>query len=69
MINNGNFANSRGVFIATLVQSTFGFGQAIIAVPLLALTIPLRIVTPLVVLISITIGTVVVIQDSGGRST
>ena len=51
------------VFIATLVQSTFGFGQAIIAVPLLALTIPLRIVTPLVVLISITIGTVVVIQD------
>lgn len=51
------------VFLATLIQSTFGFGQAIVAVPLLALTIPLPIVAPLVVLLSITIGVVVVIQD------
>ncbi len=51
------------VFLATLIQSTFGFGQAIVAVPLLALIIPLQIVSPLVVLLSITIGAVVVIQD------
>lgn len=51
------------VFLATLVQSTFGFGQAMIAVPLLALLIPLKIVTPLVVLLSITAGSVIVIQD------
>jgi hypothetical protein len=51
------------VFLATLIQSTFGFGQAVVAVPLLALVIPLPIVSPLVVLLSITIGVVVVIQD------
>jgi hypothetical protein len=51
------------VFVAALIQSTFGFGQAVIAVPLLALVLPLRIVAPLIVLLSITIGTVVVIQD------
>ena len=53
------------IFFATLVQSTFGFGQAIIAVPLLALILPIKIVAPLVGLLSITIGTVVVIQDWG----
>ena len=51
------------VFLATLIQSTFGFGQAIIAVPLLALMIPLQIATPLVALLSIAIGAVVVTQD------
>ena len=51
------------VFVAALIQSTFGFGQAIIAVPLLALTLPLKIVAPLVVLLSITAGTIIVTQD------
>jgi len=51
------------VFIATLIRSTFGFGEALFAVPLLALRLPLTIATPLAVLISITIAAVVVVQD------
>jgi uncharacterized membrane protein YfcA len=51
------------VFLATLIRSTFGFGEGLIAVPLLALTIPIDIAAPLVVLLSITIAAVVVAQD------
>jgi hypothetical protein len=51
------------VFLATLIRSTFGFGEALIAVPLLALTIPIDIAAPLAVLLSITIAAVVVVQD------
>jgi len=51
------------VFFATLIRSTFGFGEGLIAVPLLALTIPLDIAAPLVVLLSIPIAAVVVAQD------
>jgi uncharacterized membrane protein YfcA len=51
------------VFLATLVRSTFGFGEALIAVPLLALSIPIEIAAPLAVLLSITVAAVVVVQD------
>jgi uncharacterized membrane protein YfcA len=51
------------VFVATLIRSAFGFGEALFAVPLLAFRLPLRVATPLAVLISITIAGVVVIQD------
>src|SRR6202020_3282904 len=51
------------VFVATLIRSAFGFGEALIAVPLLALFIPLKVATPLSVLVSITIAAVVVVQD------
>lgn len=51
------------IFIATLVRSTFGFGESLIAVPLLAFFIPLEVAVPLSVLISIVIAAVVVIQD------
>jgi uncharacterized membrane protein YfcA len=51
------------VFLATLIRSTFGFGEALIAVPLLALTIPIEVAAPLAVLLSITIAAVVVVQD------
>ena len=51
------------VFLATLIRSTFGFGEALIAVPLLALSISVQIATPLAVLLSITIAGVVVAQD------
>jgi uncharacterized protein len=51
------------VFIATLIRSTFGFGEALIAVPLLALTVPLEVAAPLAVLLSVTIAAIVVIQD------
>jgi hypothetical protein len=51
------------VFAATLFRSAFGFGEALIAVPLLALFIPLKVAAPLAVLVSITIAAVVVAQD------
>jgi uncharacterized protein len=51
------------VFVATLIRSTFGFGEGLIAVPLLALILPVEIAAPVVVLLSITIAAVVVMQD------
>lgn len=51
------------VFIATLIRSAFGFGEALVAVPLLAFFIPLRQAAPLAVLLSITIAAIVVVQD------
>ncbi len=51
------------VFAATLIRSTFGFGEALFAAPLLALALPLRLVTPLVVQLSVTIAASVVVQD------
>lgn len=51
------------VFVATLIRSTFGFGEALIAVPLLALSVPIEIAAPLAVLLSITIAAVVIAQD------
>ena len=51
------------VFLATLIRSAFGFGEALIAVPLLALFIPLKVAAPLAVLVSITVAGIVVAQD------
>jgi uncharacterized protein len=51
------------VFFATLIRSTFGFGEGLVAVPLLALSIPIEIAAPVVVLLSITVAAVVVVQD------
>ncbi len=51
------------VFIATLIRSSFGFGEALVAVPLLALRMPIQVAAPLAVLVSITIAAAVVVQD------
>ena len=51
------------MFCATVIRSAFGFGEALVAVPLLAFFIPLRVATPLAVLISITIAGIIVAQD------
>ena len=51
------------IFFATLVRSTFGFGESLIAVPLLIFFIPIEIAVPLSVLLSIVIAAVVVVQD------
>jgi len=51
------------VFIASLIRSTFGFGEALIAVPLLALFLPVSVAAPLAVLLSVTIAAIVVVQD------
>ncbi len=50
-------------FIATLVRSTLGFGESLIAVPLLIVILPVTVAVPLSVLLSIVIALVVVIQD------
>ena len=50
-------------FIATLVRSTFGFGESLIAVPLLILFLPMEVAVPLSVLLSVIIALVVVVQD------
>lgn len=50
-------------FLATLVRSTFGFGESLIAVPLFILFVPIEIAVPLSVLISILVALVVIIQD------
>lgn len=51
------------VFLATLIRSAFGFGEALFAVPLLALRLPVYVAAPLAVLLSITIALIVVAQD------
>lgn len=50
-------------FLATVIRSAFGFGEALIAVPLLALVLPVEVAAPVAVLVSITVAAVVVAQD------
>ncbi|NDW18349.1 sulfite exporter TauE/SafE family protein [Dysgonomonas sp. 216] len=50
-------------FIATVFRSTFGFGEALIAVPLLSLFLSIEIAVPLTVLMSIIVALTIVIQD------
>jgi uncharacterized protein len=51
------------IFGATLIRSALGFGEALIAVPLLAFVLPVKVAAPIAVLVSITVATVVVAQD------
>jgi uncharacterized membrane protein YfcA len=51
------------IFLATLIRSTFGFGEALIAVPLLAFVLPVEVAAPVAVLVSITVAAIVVAQD------
>src|SRR5437764_4474082 len=51
------------IFLATLIRSAFGFGEALVAVPLLALRMPVEIAAPLAVLVSITVAAVIVLED------
>jgi uncharacterized membrane protein YfcA len=49
--------------VATVIRSAFGFGEALVAVPLLAFCLPLQVAAPLAVLVSISIAAIVVAQD------
>jgi len=51
------------IFIAAFLKSSIGFGNAIIAMPLLALTIGLNIAVPLVAIISLVISIIVISKD------
>jgi len=51
------------IFLATLIRSTLGFGEALIAVPLLAFRLPVTIAAPLAVLVSVVVAGAIVVQD------
>jgi len=51
------------LFLATFVRATFGFGEALISVPLLALIMPVDVAAPVAVLVSITVAGVVLARD------
>ncbi|MCD6672980.1 MAG: sulfite exporter TauE/SafE family protein [Burkholderiaceae bacterium] len=51
------------IFLATFIRSAFGFGEALVAVPLLALIMPIDVAAPVAVLASITVALVAVAQD------
>jgi uncharacterized membrane protein YfcA len=51
------------IFIATLIRSTLGFGEALFSVPLLALRIPVSVAAPLAVMVSVLVAAVIVAQD------
>src|SRR5689334_17122053 len=51
------------LFLATLIRSAFGFGEALVAVPLLALMMPVEVAAPVAVLVSITVACLIVVQD------
>src|SRR3954452_4634891 len=51
------------ISLATLVRSAFGFGEALVAVPMLALLMPVEEAVPLATLVSITVAGIVVAQD------
>jgi len=50
-------------FIASLVRSTLGFGESLIAVPLFLFILPVNVAVPLSVMLSIIIALIIVIQD------
>jgi uncharacterized membrane protein YfcA len=51
------------LFGATLIRSALGFGEALVAVPLLAFALPVKEAAPVAVLLSITVAAVIVVQD------
>ena len=51
------------LFVATFIRSAFGFGEALVAVPLLALFMPVTVAAPIAALVSVTVAGVVVVQD------
>ena len=51
------------LFAATLIRATFGFGDALVAMPLLALIMPLEIAAPLVAVVSAVIAAFVLGSD------
>lgn len=50
-------------FVSTLVRSTFGFGNALIAMPLLVLIIGIKQATPLVALVGLLIALIMLIRE------
>jgi uncharacterized membrane protein YfcA len=50
-------------FCATIVRSALGFGEALLAVPLVAFVLPVDVAAPVAVLVSITVAAIVLARD------
>lgn len=50
-------------FVASLVRSTFGFGESLVAIPLFFLFMPVEVAVPVSILLSIVIALIIMIQD------
>ncbi|MEI7671121.1 MAG: sulfite exporter TauE/SafE family protein [Deltaproteobacteria bacterium] len=52
------------IFVSTLARAVFGFGNALVAMPLLAMTpIGMKTATPLIALIAIILGLIIIVRD------
>ncbi len=51
------------ILLSTLFRSTFGFGDALIGMPLLALLIDVKLAAPLVALVSLVVAATILIND------
>ena len=51
------------LFVSTLIHSTLGFGQALIAMPFLAMVVELTTATPLVAFVLMTIAAVILLRN------
>jgi uncharacterized membrane protein YfcA len=51
------------LFFAALCRSTFGFGDALVAMPLLSMLVGVRVATPLVALMSVVIAIAILVND------
>jgi hypothetical protein len=51
------------ILLATVVRTALGFGEALVAVPLLALYLPIVVATPLAVCVSIIVALLVIARD------
>lgn len=51
------------IFIASLVRSSLGFGESLVAVPLLLLFLPADAAIPLSVMLSVVIAAIILLQD------
>lgn len=51
------------ILLATLIRSTIGFGEALVAVPLLALRIPIAVATPVAVAASVVVAGLILLKD------
>ena len=51
------------IFVATITRATFGFGEALIAMPLLSMLLSIRVAAPLIALISVTVASMILVTD------
>ena len=51
------------LFVSVFIHSTLGFGQALIAMPLLAMVVELKTATPLVAFVLMTIAVIILLRN------